>query len=87
MRINYTAELPKSKGYRYCKNQQIVAEFANSGRPFAKIELDNGEYKNPSVAAAGLKHAIKSRHIDLTVKTIGGGGMDFQRPAHGEGGA
>lgn len=80
MRINYTAELPKARGYRPCKNQQIIAEFANSGRPFAKIELDNGEYKKPSTAAAALKHAIKSMHVDLTAKTIGGAVWLFNIP-------
>lgn len=80
MRINYTAELPKARGYRYCKNQQIIAEFANSGRPFAKIELDNGEYKSPSTATAGLRHAIESMHVDLTVKTIGGAVWIFNVP-------
>lgn len=80
MRINYNVELPKSKCYRYCKNQQIISEFANSGRPFAKIELDNGEYKSPSSAATALKHAIKSMRVDLTVKTIGGAVWIFNMP-------
>lgn len=80
MRINYNVELPKTKSYCYCKNQQIISEFSNSGRPFAKIELDNGEYKNPSTAATALKHAIKSMHVDLTAKTIGGAVWLFNLP-------
>lgn len=80
MRINYTAELPKARSYRPCKNQQIIAEFANSGRPFAKIELDNGEYGKPSTAATALRNAIKSMHVDLTVKTIGGAVWIFNAP-------
>ena len=82
MRLNYTAELPKGKGFRLCKLQAVITEFVNSGKPFAKVEIGSEEYKSTGSAYSALRNSVKSCGMtaSVTVKTIGGAVWIFNVP-------
>ena len=66
MKFTPVEKLPERRG-RKGKLQKILTEFAESKHQIVKVEVDEGEYKDPRYVYAALQDAIKRSHYPLKV--------------------
>ena len=69
MKLNYDVNVNEINVslYKKTKLQQIVNEFAESGKKIVKIDLEPGEYKSASSAASSLYRACKRFHVGIGI--------------------
>lgn len=61
-------------GYKLCKHQKIIMDFASSGMDCAKLRFEDGEKrcKEPASDTLGLNRAAKRLRVDVFARTING---------------